>query len=227
MSDSMSAASPTNASLPAGWSGSSAAPGLRALVVVDVQNDFCEGGSLAVQGGARVAADVTALLERRASVARAGAGGGPEGRADARYDLVVATRDHHVDPGDHWSSEPDFRSTWPVHCEVGTRGEEFHPDLDAEHFDAVFLKGEHQAAYSGFEGYAEDGSALADWLRSRDVTAVDVCGIATDHCVRATVLDAVAAGFETRLLTDLAVGVAPDTTEAAVAEMKAAGVHLV
>lgn len=200
----------------------------RALVVVDVQNDFCEGGSLAIAGGARVAADVTALLRRRAAGSSVDGPGdnAPGDAAPGRWDLVVATRDHHVDPGAHWSSTPDFRDSWPVHCEVGTPGEQFHPDLDASHLDAVFLKGEHQAAYSGFEGLCEDGSSLADWLRERGVTEVDVCGIATDHCVRATVLDAVAAGFATRLLTDLAVGVAPETTEAALAEMRSAGATL-
>ncbi|MCW2818565.1 MAG: nicotinamidase/pyrazinamidase [Marmoricola sp.] len=193
----------------------------RALVVVDVQNDFCEGGSLAVTGGAQVAADVTDLLRRRAD-----GSSGSSGSSD-RWDLVVATRDHHVDPGAHWSSTPDFRESWPVHCEVGTPGEAFHPALETEHLDAVFLKGEHRAAYSGFEGTSADGSLLADWLRERGVEEVDVCGIATDHCVRATVLDAVAAGFTTRLLTHLAVGVAPDTTEAALAEMRSAGATLV
>ncbi len=179
----------------------------RALIVVDVQNDFCEGGSLAVTGGAQVAADVTALLS-----------------GDHGYDAVVATKDHHVDPGSHWSSDPDYVESWPVHCEVGTPGEEFHPALDASRFDAVFRKGRHEAAYSGFEGTDESGTGLADWLRERGVTAVDVCGIATDYCVRATALDAAAAGFTTRLLPDLCAAVAPQTGEAALAEMQQAGV---
>lgn len=182
----------------------------RALVVVDVQNDFCEGGSLAVAGGSRVAAGVTALLA-----------------GDHGYDHVVATKDHHVDPGAHWSAEPDFVDSWPVHCEVGTAGEEFHPDLDTSAVEAVFLKGRFEAAYSGFEGAAEGGTRLTDWLRERGVGAVDVCGIATDHCVRATVLDAVREGFSVRVLTDLAVGVAPESTEAAYAGMRDAGVELV
>jgi nicotinamidase/pyrazinamidase len=181
----------------------------QALIVVDVQNDFCEGGSLAVTGGAQVAADVTRLLAQKTA-----------------YDAVVATRDHHIDPGSHWSAEPDFVDSWPVHCEVGTVGEEFHPDLDQESIDAVFLKGEHHAAYSGFEGTTNDGTGLADWLRARDVDHVDVCGIATDYCVRATVLDAVANGFSVRLLTDLVAGVAPDSTTRALTEMREAGAHL-
>src|SRR5690606_29791184 len=93
-------------------------------------------------------------------------------------------------------------------------------------FDAVFLKGRHQAAYSGFEGRTDAGDTLAEWLRQRHVTHVDVCGIATDHCVRATALDAAAHGFETRVLADLCVGVAPETTEAALAAMSEAGVSV-
>jgi nicotinamidase/pyrazinamidase len=185
-----------------------------ALIVVDVQNDFCEGGSLPVSGGARVASDIAALLHART----AGLPGA------AAYDRVVATKDHHVAPGSHFSRDPDFRESWPAHCVVGTDGEAFHPNLDPEPFDAIFLKGEHAAAYSGFEGRTTDGTALASWLRAQDVTAVDVCGIATDHCVRATALDAVREGFAVRLLADLSVGVAPDSTAAALAEMQAAGV---
>jgi nicotinamidase/pyrazinamidase len=181
----------------------------RALIVVDVQNDFCEGGSLAVTGGAQVAADVTALLA-----------------GDHGYDAVVATKDHHVDPGSHWSAEPDFVDSWPVHCEVGTAGEHFHPDLDTSGVDEVFLKGEHEAAYSGFEGTSKSGTGLADWLRGRDIEAVDVCGIATDYCVRATVLDAVAEGFEVRLLGDLVAAVAPDSGARALTEMQSAGATL-
>ncbi|WP_248582666.1 nicotinamidase [Nocardioides sp. InS609-2] len=189
---------------------------MRALIVVDVQNDFCEGGSLPVQGGARVAADIAAMLHERTQQA-------PEA---APYAHVVATKDHHIDPGDHWSSNPDFKDSWPVHCRVGTEGVAFHPNLDPQPFDAVFLKGEHAAAYSGFEGRTADGTTLTDWLRERGVTDVDVCGIATDHCVRATALDAVAAGFSARLLSDLCAGVAPETTETALAEMANAGVTL-
>ena len=180
----------------------------RALIVVDVQNDFCEGGSLPVTGGAAVAADVSAML-------RAGVDD---------YAHVVATRDHHVDPGSHWSDDPDYVDSWPVHCEVGTHGEEFHADLDTTRVEEVFLKGEHAAAYSGFEGRTPGGEALADWLRARGVTDVDVCGVATDHCVRATALDAVRAGFTTRLLPDLCAAVAPETAQAALAEMREAGV---
>ena len=188
----------------------------RALIVVDVQNDFCEGGSLPVEGGARVAADIGTLL--RAWVAQ-----GPDAPA---YDHVVATKDHHVEPGDHWAEEPDYAASWPVHCKVGTDGEAFHPNLDPQPFDAIFLKGEHAAAYSGFEGRTVESVGLADWLRAHEVTAVDVCGIATDYCVRATALDAAQSGFATRLLVELCAGVAPESTGAAVAEMQAAGIGL-
>ena len=188
----------------------------QALIVVDVQNDFCEGGSLAVHGGASVASDIGALLHHWS-------------RKDPKappYDVVVATKDHHVDPGSHWSDEPDFTETWPVHCRVGTDGEAFHPNLDPQPFDAIFLKGEHAAAYSGFEGRTTGGVGLADWLRARGVERVDICGIATDYCVRATALDARIEGFETRVLTDMCAGVAPESSAAALDEMRAAGVTL-
>jgi nicotinamidase/pyrazinamidase len=179
----------------------------RALIVVDVQNDFCEGGSLAVAGGAAVAAAITGHVRT----------GG--------YDHVVATRDHHIDPGHHFAEQPDFLETWPAHCVVGTGGVELHPALDRDPIDAVFDKGEYAAAYSGFEARS-DGVGLADWLRGHGVDAVDVVGIATDHCVRATALDAVGAGFDTRVLLHLTAGVAEGTTEAALEQLRTAGVHL-
>ena len=187
----------------------------RALIVADVQNDFCEGGSLAVAGGADVAFSIAAVLRRLQDA-------DPE---DREYAHVVATRDHHIDPGHHFSANPDYVDTWPPHCVAGTVGAAFHPNLDPQPFDAVFDKGEYAAAYSGFEGQSH-GVPLADWLRQRGVTSIDVVGIATDHCVRATALDAVAAGFGARVLLPLTAGVARATTEAAVREMRTAGVVL-
>jgi nicotinamidase/pyrazinamidase len=181
----------------------------RALVVVDVQNDFCEGGSLAVAGGAAVAGAITEHVRRHTG----------------DYAHVVATRDHHIDPGGHFAAAPDFVETWPRHCVVGTGGVELHPRLDREPIAAVFDKGEYAAAYSGFEG-AADGVRLADWLRAHQVDAVDVVGIATDHCVRATALDAVREGFTTRVLLALTAGVAPETTAAALDQLRTAGVDL-
>ncbi|MGW1812673.1 isochorismatase family protein [Streptomyces sp. NPDC002125] len=186
----------------------------RALIVVDVQNDFCEGGSLAVAGGADVAAAITDLI----------------GEAQPGYRHVVATRDHHIDPGDHFSSAPDFEHSWPPHCVAGTEGVGFHPNfapaVASGAIDTVFDKGAYAAAYSGFEGVDENGTGLAQWLRDRSVTAVDVVGIATDHCVRATALDAAREGFVTHVLLDLTAGVAEGTTERALEEMRAAGVEL-
>jgi nicotinamidase/pyrazinamidase len=178
----------------------------RALIIVDVQNDFCEGGSLPVAGGAGVAAGISQAL------------------ASETWDHVVATKDYHIDPGAHFSDHPDYLDTWPAHCVVGTGGAEFHPNLATDRIEAVFHKGEHAAAYSGFEGHTEDGVGLADWLRQRSVTDVEVVGIATDHCVRATALDAVGAGFATTVRLDLTAGVAPGTTEAALEEFRTASV---
>ncbi|MCU1538007.1 MAG: isochorismatase hydrolase [Humibacillus sp.] len=192
-----------------------------ALVIVDVQNDFCEGGSLAVTGGAEVARLVSA------HVADSG----------ADYDHVVATADWHIDPGAHFSETPDYVDSWPVHCVAGTEGAAFHPLLEGAlgRVEAVFRKGEFAAAYSGFEGRSSDGDRgpddagppLVDWLRDRSVGHVVVVGIATDHCVRATALDSQSAGFTTTVLLDLTAGVAPATTEAALASMGEAGIRLV
>jgi nicotinamidase/pyrazinamidase len=167
--------------------------GAKALIVVDVQRDFCEGGSLAVAGGAKVAAAVSELLD-----------------GDHGYDQVVATRDHHIDPGSHFSEHPDFVDSWPPHCVVGTPGVELHDELAFARFAAVFDKGEYAAAYSGFEGRTNRGARLTAWLSERGVSRVDVCGIATDYCVRATALDAAAAGFSTTVLLDLTAAVAPE-----------------
>ncbi|MDT0445515.1 isochorismatase family protein [Streptomyces johnsoniae] len=186
----------------------------RALIVVDVQNDFCEGGSLAVAGGADVAAAITDLI----------------GAATAEYRHVVATRDHHVAPGDHFSDHPDFAHSWPAHCVAGTEGAGFHPNfapaVSSGAVDACFDKGAYAAAYSGFEGSDDAGTKLADWLRAHGVDAVDVVGIATDHCVRATALDAAAEGFETRVLLGLTAGVARESVDAALRELAAGGVEL-
>ncbi|QIQ04617.1 nicotinamidase [Streptomyces liangshanensis] len=186
----------------------------RALIVVDVQNDFCEGGSLAVTGGADVAAAITDLI----------------GEATAAYRHVVATRDHHIDPGAHFATAPDYETTWPPHCVAGTEGVGFHPNfapaVASGAIDAVFDKGAYSGAYSGFEGADENGTGLADWLRERGVSEVDVVGIATDHCVRATALDATREGFTTHVLLDLTAGVAPETTDRALEEMRTAGITL-
>lgn len=188
-----------------------AADNTRGLIIVDVQNDFCEGGSLAVTGGAAVAAGISAYVAENAA---------------SRYAHVVATRDYHVDPGEHFSDQPDFVLSWPPHCVAGTPGASFHPELDVAPVETVFSKGRSAAAYSGFEGFDPSGGALADWLTAHGVDTVDVVGIATDHCVRATALDAAAAGFDTTVLLDLTAGVARATVDKALTELADAGVRL-
>lgn len=184
----------------------------RALIVVDVQNDFCEEGSMAVDGGAAVALSITGLV----------------GHDRGDYDFVVATKDWHVDPGEHFADPdvgPDFVNTWPAHCVADTDGANFHHAL-AIAADEVFLKGRTTASYTGFDGgaAANESVLLGEWLATREVTAVDVVGLATDYCVKATALDAHNAGLTTRVLLDHCAGVAPDTTEAAIAELTGAGV---
>lgn len=177
---------------------------------VDVQNDFCEGGSLAVTGGAALARAISDYLAEAAD-----------------YHHVVATKDFHIDPGDHFSGTPDYSSSWPPHCVSGTPGADFHPSLDTSAIEAVFYKGAYTGAYSGFEGVDENGTPLLNWLRQRGVDEVDVVGIATDHCVRQTAEDAVRNGLATRVLVDLTAGVSADTTVAALEEMRTASVELV
>ncbi|WP_072687767.1 isochorismatase family protein [Rhodococcus marinonascens] len=180
----------------------------RALLLVDVQNDFCEGGSLAVDGGSSVAAAISRFLQ------------------SCEYDAVAATIDHHIDPGDHFSDEPNYVDSWPEHCISGTPGAAFHPALERSRIESVFSKGEFSAAYSGFEGKDSNGQSLENWLRAAGIIEVDIVGIATDHCVLATALDAAGAGFPTRVILPLTVGVSPTTVEAAMTRMRAAGVHL-
>jgi nicotinamidase/pyrazinamidase len=184
-----------------------------ALIVVDVQNDFCEGGALAVDGGAAVARAISEHLEH------------------ADYAAVVATRDYHIDPGGHFSAQPDFLDSWPVHCVARSAGAAFHASLDVAPIEAVFSKGAYSSGYSGFEARtgSEDGTAggmLAAWLRDRGIEEISVAGIATDHCVRATALDAAREGFATTVLLELTAAVAPTKLARVRDEFHAAGVRL-
>ncbi|WP_419855412.1 isochorismatase family protein [Candidatus Poriferisodalis sp.] len=183
-----------------------------ALLVVDVQPTFCEGGALGVEGGNDVAANVADLLA-----------------GDHGYDLVVTTQDWHIDPGDHFSDEPDFVDTWPPHGVAGTTEAELHPALDAVagRIDAGVRKGMHAAAYSGFEGVDGDGRTLNDLLSSAGVHEVDVVGIAFDHCVRATAMDAAANGYVTTVIEGLSASVAPETEAAARTQLADAGIEVI
>ena len=182
---------------------------MRALIIVDVQNDFCEGGSLEVAGGNAVALAITEYLA------------GPD---SSRYDYVVASQDFHVTPGAHFSANPDYTASWPAHCIAGTAGAQFSPGLDASRVEEIFRKGQYAAAYSGFEGSSEAGATMLAWLTERHVTEVDVVGIATDYCVQATALDAVANGFATTVLLKLTAGASKPTTDDAIDAMQAAGI---
>lgn len=187
----------------------------QALLIVDVQNDFTEGGALGVEGGAAVAHGVTSLLRGR-----------------HRYDLVVASRDWHEyesSNGGHFApagEEPNFTTTWPVHCVQGTEGAEYHPALDVGCIDVHVRKGIGTPAYSAFEGVTAEGHALEAELRERGIERLDIVGVATDYCVRASALDAVRAGFAVRVLSGLIAGVAPETSVAALTELANAGVEL-
>lgn len=188
----------------------------RALLIIDVQNDFTEGGALGVDGGAAVAAAITAHARARAD----------------DYALVVASRDWHDaanDNGGHFAMDaaPDFVTTWPVHCVAGSPGADYHPALDTALIDLHVRKGQGVPAYSIFEGATDDGRSFVAALDELGIDEVDVVGIATDHCVRASALDALAGGRRVRVLSDLVAGVAPGPSAAALAEIVAAGGEVV
>ena len=182
----------------------------RALIVVDVQPTFCEGGALGVDGG-------NAVAEAIASYAAA--------RRD-HYDLVATTQDWHIDPGTHFSDAPDFVDTWPPHGVAGTAEAELHPALSAVTADAAVKKGSYSAAYSGFEGVDAEGRSLGEILTGAGITGVDVVGLAESHCVKDTALDAVQAGLRARVLSDLTAPVSEELGVAARARMREAGVQL-
>lgn len=185
----------------------------NALIIVDVQNDFIDG-SLAVADGDQAAARIANLVQ-----------------GNAPYDVIVTTQDWHIEPEDHFSETPDFTNTWPVHCKTGTRGAALSPRLDPirDRIDARFFKGHYSAAYSGFEGTTIGGHTLAEYLRAKGITEVDVVGIATDYCVKATALDAVKEGLKTAVLlpyTAAVDGHEGGSGEQALIEMRKAGVEI-
>lgn len=185
----------------------------RALLIVDIQNDFTEGGALAVAGGDAVASAVSAFLEAHA----------------AEYDVIVASRDWHDaygDNGGHFAESPDFVDTWPPHCVEGSDGAEYDPLLVTDAVTHHVRKGQGEPAYSMFEGTTEAGETVAGILADAGVLVADVVGIATDHCVRASALDAIAHGVQVRILTDLIAGVAAEPSAAALAELADAGAVL-
>lgn len=188
----------------------------KALFVIDVQNDFCEGGALACQGGAAVAASITNYLRANRS----------------SYDVVIASRDWHTpnsENGGHFppdGSEPDFVTTWPLHCIAGELGAEYHPNLDSSLIDLHIKKGQDNHGYSIFEGVTDSGESMQESIARLGITEVDVVGIATDYCVRASALDAKNSGLEVRVITSLTAGVAAASTEVAIDELVDAGVKV-
>lgn len=185
---------------------------ITALLCVDVQVDFCEGGALAVPGGAVLARRLAEHVQTYRSTLA----------------LVVASRDWHIDPGSHWSERPDYVTSWPVHCRAGSAGAQLHPQFAVvgDLLDAIVDKGHFDHGYSAFGGRTAQGSALTDLLAAAEVTELVVTGLATDHCVRATVLDACTAGFAVRVATALIAGVDAQGSTRALQEMRAAGARL-
>ena len=187
----------------------------RALLVIDVQNDFCEGGALACEGGAAVAKKISEFLERE------------------DYDVVFGSRDWHDAEGTnsgHFAApgeQPNLLTSWPVHCVANTVGAEYHPNLDTQKIDIDIYKGQGQNGYSIFEGVDKDGVNFETLLAQNNIEEVDVVGIATDHCVLASSMDANKAGLKVRVISSLTAGVSPASTEAAIDKMIDAGISVV
>jgi nicotinamidase/pyrazinamidase len=187
----------------------------RALLVIDVQNDFCEGGALAVAGGAQVAGKISSYLQT------------------SKYDLVVASRDWHdadnTNSG-HFAeagSEPNYTTTWPVHCVAETEGAKYHPNLSTANIDVHIYKGQGQNGYSIFEGVTESGQSFTDLLAEKSITEVDVVGIATDHCVFASARDSKKHGLKVRVISSLTAGVSAEGTEKAIDQMIDDGIEVI
>lgn len=180
----------------------------RALLIVDVQPTFCEGGALGVVGGNDVAERIADFVTEH----------------EDEYSIIVTTQDWHVEPGEHFSDQPDFVDTWPPHGIAGSPEAELHDAIAALPFDDSVKKGQYAAAYSGFEGVNKAGDTLEEILRRADITDVDVVGIAESHCVKETALDSLDLGWHTRVFEDLTVPVSPELGAAARLEMAQAGV---
>jgi nicotinamidase/pyrazinamidase len=187
----------------------------KALLVVDVQNDFCEGGSLAVSGGAAVAKKISEYLK------------------SANYDLVVASRDWHDSDNNNsghfadFDAEPDYKTSWPIHCVENSKGANYHPNLELDLIQAHVLKGQGAHGYSAFEGLTEEGGTLAELLKLKGINQLDVVGIATDHCVLASALDAKKLGLDVLVISSLTAGVSPESTERAIDLLIDNGVEVV
>lgn len=192
----------------------------KALIIVDAQRDFTEGGSLPVTGGADAVAHITEYIYQNK-------------QARKPYDVIVATKDWHLDPGDHFSDNPDYVDTWPLHCAAGTPGAEFHENLDPalRYINAIFLKGAYKASYSGFDGSLSgkdnDDTTLEWFLRQNEVDEVDIVGLAFDYCVAATAINAVRLGIKTNVIRGLTAAVSEETALQAEEEMIGAGVNII
>ena len=184
-------------------------------MVVDVQNDFCEGGSLAVAGGQAVAKKISDYIK------------------SADYDLVVASRDWHDSDNDnsgHFAasdSEPDYKTSWPIHCVAKSDGANYHPNLELDLIQEHVYKGQGAHGYSAFEGITQAGGTLEGLLTQNGIDELDVVGIATDHCVLASALDAKKLGLNVRVISSLTAGVSAESTERAIDSLIDNGVEVI
>jgi nicotinamidase/pyrazinamidase len=181
----------------------------RALVVVDVQNDFISG-SVPVAGGEQVATHLAELIH-----------------SPHDYDIIVTTQDWHLDPGTHWSEHPDYKDSWPIHGRAGSWGAQLHPALADSSINEKFYKGQDGDGYTGFEGMTDRGEYLADWLDRHKVRYVDIAGIALDKCVYATARDAASHGFHARVLQHYCAAVSPRGARRTVQNLRTHNIEIV
>lgn len=198
----------------------------KALIIVDVQPTFCEGGELGVEGGNAVAERIAEYVETHRN----------------EYAYIATTQDWHVEPGRHWSDDPDYVDTWPVHGKAGTANAGLHPAIAALGIGHHFKKGQYSPSYSGFEGLEDNtdriptreevaadltaGRTLANALEAAGITRVDVVGLAESHCVKETALDARKLGYETHVIEELTEPVSEELGVDARRQMREAGVVL-
>ncbi len=185
---------------------------IHALLIVDLQPTFCEGGSLPVAGGNRVAEKIASFVLN-----------------EKKYQCVITTQDWHIAPDGHFSTSPNYIDTWPEHGLADSDEAQLHPALNKviDKVSNMVKKGKYAAAYSGFEGVNDDEISLDLILKAKGVTHVDIVGLALDYCVKETAIDSVKYGYQTRVLTYLSAAVAPEVIDETVTELKQAGVKVV
>lgn len=182
----------------------------RALLIVDVQNDFCEYGPVPSIGGSQIASSITRFIDFNYSA----------------YELILASKDWHQSPTEHFSKRPDFISNWPSHCVGSTEGAELHSNLNRKMIDHELIKGEYTAGMSAFEAKTSLNEGLIELLERREIDLIDICGLNADSNLYSTAIDALELGFPTTLFIDMCSGYSEESTLHALEDLESRGVNL-